>query len=72
MVDLDRLYEERHNQVMAAIIAIHHRLDQISGRTRANEQQIAVLTDRWSRSSALSWSSIGAVLAGSLYWILTK
>ena len=66
----DKLSDERHNQVMAAVIAIHHRLDQLNGRTRETEQQVAVLTDRSSRSNALSWSSIGAVVAGGLYWLM--
>ena len=55
---------------MAAVIAIHHRLDQLNGRTRETEQQVAVLSDRSSRSNALSWSSMGAVLAGGAYWLL--
>jgi len=55
---------------MAAIIAIHQRLDQLNGRTRTTEQQVAILADRSSRSNALSWSSIGAVVAGGLYWLL--
>jgi|TARA_R110000850_G_scaffold177498_2_gene303325 hypothetical protein len=66
----DKLADERHSQVMAAVIAIHHRLDQLNGRTRETEQQVAVLADRSSRSNALSWSSMGAVLAGGAYWLL--
>ena len=66
----DKLADERHSQVMSAVIAIHHRLDQLNGRTRETEQQVAVLSDRSSRSNALSWSSMGAVLAGGAYWLL--
>ena len=66
----DKLADERHSQVMSAVIAIHHRLDQLNGRTRETEQQVAVLADRSSRSNALSWSSMGAVLAGGAYWLL--
>jgi hypothetical protein len=66
------LHKERHNQVMSAVIAIHHRLDQLNGRTRATEQQVAVLSDRSSRSNALSWSSMGAVIAGAIYWMLMR
>tara|TARA_R100001086_G_scaffold80360_1_gene39222 strand:+ start:107 stop:325 length:219 start_codon:yes stop_codon:yes gene_type:complete len=68
----DKLADERHNQVMAAVISIHDRLDQLNGRTRGTEQGIAVLADRSSRSNALSWSSIGAVIAGALYWMMTR
>jgi hypothetical protein len=67
---VEQLLKERHAQVMSAIIAIHHRLDQLNGRTRTTEQQVAILADRSSRSNALSWSSIGAVVAGALYWML--
>ena len=67
---VERLLKERHTQVMSAIIAIHQRLDQLNGRTRTTEQQVAILADRSSRSNALSWSSIGAVVAGALYWML--
>ena len=74
MVDTveNNLHKERHNQVMAAVIAIHERLDRLNGRTRTTEQQVAVLADRSNRSNALSWSRIGAVGAGALYWILMR
>jgi hypothetical protein len=66
----ERLHEERHQKVMAAVISIHDRLDQLNGRTRSTEQRLAVLGDRSTRTNALSWSSVGAVLAGgALYWI---
>ena len=65
-----RLHEERHEQVMGAIISVHDRLDRLNGRTRDNEQQLAVLSDRSSRANALSWSSLGAVVVGGLYWLL--
>ena len=68
----DKLADERHSQVMSAVIAIHHRLDQLNGRTRDTEQRVAVLADRSSRTNTLSWSSVGAVLAGALYWVLAK
>ena len=65
-----KLADERHNQVMAAVISIHDRLDQLNGRTRDTETQIAVLSDRSSRTNALSWSSMGAVIAGAIYWLM--
>jgi hypothetical protein len=71
MADED-IHLERHNQVMSAVIAIHHRLDQLNGRTRETETQLAVLSDRSSRSNALSWSSVGAVIIGAMYWILRR
>jgi|TARA_R110000824_G_scaffold105785_5_gene250235 hypothetical protein len=66
----DKLADERHQQVMAAVISIHDRLDQLNGRTRESEQKIAVLHDRSTRANALSWSSIGAVIAGAMYWMM--
>jgi hypothetical protein len=66
----DKLADERHKQVMSAIHGIRDRLDQLNGRTRETEQAVAVLADRSSRSNALSWSSIGAVIAGALYWMM--
>ena len=65
-----KLADERHNQVMSAVISIHDRLDQLNGRTRDTETQIAVLSDRSSRTNALSWSSMGAVIAGAIYWLM--
>ena len=65
-----QLLDERHSALMTAIIAVHTRLDLLNGRTRESERSIAVLSDRSSRSNALSWSSIGAVVAGGLYWML--
>ena len=66
----DRLNEERHEQVMAAIASVYTRLDQLNGRTRQSELDVAVLSDRSRRANALSWSSLGAVLAGGLlYWM---
>ena len=67
---VERLLEERHNQIMAAIISIHDRLNLLNGRTRQSEIDIAVLRDRGNRANILSWSSVGAVIAGGLYWIL--
>jgi hypothetical protein len=69
---VERLHRERHDQIMAAVIAIHHRLDRLNGRTRETEQQVAILADRSSRTNVLSWSSLGAVIAGAIYWLLMR
>jgi len=70
MDSTERLHEERHNQVMTAVISVQERLDQLNGRTRETERQIAVLSDRSARANALSWSSLGAVVMGGVYWFL--
>ena len=67
---VERLLEERHNQIMSAIISIHDRLNMLNGRTRQSEIEIAVLRDRGNRANLLSWSSLGAVIAGAMYWVL--
>jgi hypothetical protein len=70
MDPMDRLNEERHDQVMSAIASVHVRLDKLNGRTRQSELDVAVLSDRSRRANALSWSSLGAVMAGAaLYWM---
>lgn len=67
----DQLLDERHDALMAGLKAIHERLDRLNGRTRQIEIDYAVLADRAKRSATISWSSIGAVLIGALYWIVT-
>lgn len=70
--DYDRLYTERHEQVMAAIKTVHDRLDLLNGRTRTSEQHIAVLSDRYTRTTAISWSSVGAIVVGALYYLIMR
>ena len=66
-----RLADERHAAVMGAIASVIKRLDELNGRTRITEVEIAVLRDRGNRANALSWSSIGTVIIDGLVW-LTK
>ena len=67
----DQLLDERHAALMQGLKSIHERLDQLNGRTRQIEIDHAVLSDRAKRSATISWSSIGAVAVGALYWIVT-
>ena len=63
-----RLADERHAAVMGAIASVIKRLDQLNGRTRITEVEIAVLRDRGNRANALSWSSMGSVIMAAIYW----
>ena len=56
---------------MQGLKAIHERLDKLNGRTRQIEIDHAVLADRARSSATISWSSIGAVVVGALYWMVT-
>lgn len=67
----DQLLDERHAALMQGLKSIHERLDQLNGRTRQIEIDHAVLSDRAKRSATISWSSIGAVLVGGLYWLFS-
>lgn len=67
----DQLLDERHAALMQGLKAIHERLDKLNGRTRQIEIDHAVLADRAKRSATISWSSIGAVVVGALYWMVT-
>ena len=69
MDDHQRLLDERHTAVMAAIASIVDRLDTLNGRTRASEMEIAVLADRSSRATTISLSTLSAVCAAALYWM---
>ena len=70
MDDHQRLLDERHTAVMAAIASIVDRLDILNGRTRASEKEIAVLSDRSGRTNAVSISALSAVVAAGIYWML--
>jgi hypothetical protein len=67
----DQLIDERHAALMSSLNGINERLDKLNGRTRQIEIDHAVLNDRAKRSATISWSSIGAVVAGALYWVVT-
>ena len=73
MREMDELVlnNERHDALMRALDGINQRLDVLNGRTRQIEIDHAVLVDRAKRSATMSWSSIGAVVAGALYWMVT-
>lgn len=64
-----QLLDERHTALMAAIVAVHDRLDLLNGRTRESERHIAVLDDRSWRSTTVSLSALSAVIAAALYWM---
>ena len=64
------LNNERHIALMDAIRGIHSRLDTLNGRTRENEQKIAVLSDRSGRSNAIAISALSAVAAATIYWVM--
>lgn len=70
-MDEQVLNNERHDALMRALDGINQRLDVLNGRTRQIEIDHAVLVDRAKRSATMSWSSIGAVVAGALYWMVT-
>tara|TARA_R110001606_G_scaffold398247_1_gene576832 strand:- start:132 stop:350 length:219 start_codon:yes stop_codon:yes gene_type:complete len=67
-----RLADERHAAVMGAIASVIKRLDELNGRTRITEVEIAVLRDRGNRANALSWSSMGSVLMAAIYWVVKR
>ena len=68
-MDEQVLNNERHDALMRALDGINQRLDVLNGRTRQIEIDHAVLADRAKRSATMSWSSIGAVVVGGLYWL---
>ena len=65
-----QLLDERHTALMAAIVAVHDRLDLLNGRTRESERHIAVLDDRSNRTNAISISALSAVVVAAVYWML--
>jgi hypothetical protein len=67
-----QLLDERHTQVIAALLLLQDHVEGIAVRVRTTETQMAVLMDRSSRTNALSWSSLGAVLIGGIYWMLRQ
>jgi len=67
-----QLLDERHTALMAAIIAVHERLDLLNGRTRESEQRIAVLDDRSGRVNAISISALSAVVVAAIYWMMRR
>ena len=67
-----RLADERHVALMGAIASVIKRLDELNGRTRITEVEIAVLRDRGNRANALSWSSMGSVLMAAIYWVVKR
>lgn len=70
MDDHQRLLDERHTAVMAAIAGLGARLDALNGKTRTSELAIAVLSDRSGRTNAVSISALSAVVAAGIYWML--
>ena len=72
MDPLERLNEERHTALMAAIVSVHDRLDLLNGRTRESEQRIAVLDDRSGRANAISISALSAVVVAAIYWMMRR
>ena len=73
VLDMDshqQLLDERHTAVMTAIASIGDRLDTLNGRTRENEQRIAVLDDRSGRINAVAISALSAVAVAAIYWMM--
>jgi hypothetical protein len=70
MDDHQRLLDERHTAVMAAIAGLAVRLDVLNGKTRASELSIAVLSDRSGRTNAVSISALSAVVVAGIYWFM--
>lgn len=70
MDDHQRLLDERHTAVMAAIAGLALRLDILNGKTRASELAIAVLSDRSGRTNAVSISALSAVVVAAIYWAM--
>ena len=70
MDDHQRLLDERHTAVMAAIAGLGSRLDALNGKTRTSELAIAVLSDRSGRTNAVSISALSAVVVAGIYWML--
>ena len=66
MDDHQRLLDERHTAVMAAIETLVARFDVLNGRTRESERNIAVLNDRSNRSNAVAISALAAVVAAAI------
>lgn len=65
---LQQLLTERHESLMAAVTGINERLDVLNGRTRANEQHIAVLHDR----QKLLWGGLSALGAALIAWMVER
>jgi hypothetical protein len=70
MDDHQRLLDERHTAVMAAIAGLGLRLDALNGKTRTSELAIAVLSDRSGRTNAVAISALSAVVVAGIYWML--
>ena len=66
----DQVLDERHAAIMSALGSIQGRLEAINGRVRTGEQQIAVLSDRSSRSNAIAISALSAVVVAVIYWVM--
>jgi hypothetical protein len=70
MDDHQRLLDERHTAVMAAIETLVARFDVLNGRTRESERNIAVLNDRSNRTNAVAISALSAVVVAAIYWAM--
>jgi len=68
--DHQRLLDERHAAVMAAIETLVARFDVLNGRTRESERNIAVLNDRSNRTNAVAISALSAVVVAGIYWVM--
>lgn len=68
MVPIDQDEFQRWMTLLRGDIqGVHDRLDELNGRTRSNEQDIAVLKDRGTRDPMARWTAVfvgaGGVLA---------
>jgi hypothetical protein len=59
----DELLDQRHSEVLAAILGVHSRLDALNGRTRTLENKITILEER-TPPSRIAAGSISAIVSG--------
>ena len=70
MASIERQEFENWMQVLREDIrGTHIRLDELNGRTRSAENEIAVLKDRGSRDNTARFAGVGSLLGGAVYAI---
>ena len=63
----ERYFQILREDMKAGFEGGHERLDSLNGRTRQNEQDIAVLKDRdqLTTDKTARWGAVGAILTGA-------
>ena len=73
MADLSRdEFEQWMNLLLGEVKGTNERLDMLNGRTRKNEQDIAILYDRSLQSSkdpTARWTGLSGIIAGVLTFV---